>query len=149
MENIPDFLREAGWGQSTGAFDESKPAFTDDISASGEAPLEQGELPDWVRALAPEQPAETPAQEEELPDWINKIGASSLPGASESSDQPDWTNQVSQPPAQPAEGQPDWLKGFGEAEQPATPASEEPDWLKSFASEAEATPSAESAGDLD
>ena len=29
-EELPDFLRAAGWGQSTGAFDESKPAFGGD-----------------------------------------------------------------------------------------------------------------------
>jgi tetratricopeptide (TPR) repeat protein len=157
VDNIPDFLREAGWGQSTGAFDESKSPFAESEPASTGAPIEQGDLPDWVKALAPEQSAERPAQEEELPDWINKIGTSALPTASpeehrdysEASEQPDWMNQLSQPPAQPAEEQPDWLKGFGTSEQPAEPVSEEPDWLKGFGSESESSPAPATSGELD
>jgi hypothetical protein len=148
-DNIPDFLREAGWGQATGAFDESKSTFSESEPAASAAPLEQGDLPDWVKALAPEQTAETPEQEEELPDWINKIGTSALPASSESSEQPDWLNQFSQPPAQPAEEQPDWLRSSGTTEQPAVPVSEEPDWLKGFGGESEATPSAAPGGELD
>ncbi|MBN2116964.1 MAG: tetratricopeptide repeat protein [Anaerolineales bacterium] len=146
-DEIPDFLREAGWGQSTGAFDESKSVFADaeHEPAAAEQPIEQGDLPDWVKAMAPPQPAETPAEEEELPDWINKIGTSALPvpSPSESADQPAAA-------AQPAEDQPDWLKEFGVSEQPASSASEEqPDWLKSFASETEAAPSAAAGGESD
>lgn len=158
-DNIPDFLREAGWGQGTGAFDESKSVFAESEPTSPGAPIEQGDLPDWVKALAPEQPAETPPQEqeEELPDWINKIGTSALPVSSpeehrdysESGEQPDWLNQFSQTPAQPAEGQPDWLTGSGTTAQPAEPVSEEPDWLKGFGSESESTPSAAPAAELD
>ncbi|RPJ29197.1 MAG: hypothetical protein EHM33_01725 [Chloroflexi bacterium] len=155
VDEIPDFLREAGWAQSTGAFDESKSAFADAERepASAAQPIEQGDLPDWVKAMAPEQPAATPAQEEELPDWINKIGTSALPAAdpsaaSESSDESDWMRQLEQPAAQPAEDQPDWLKQFGTSEQPASAASEDqPDWLKSFADETEST--AAPAGELD
>jgi hypothetical protein len=98
--------------------------------------------------MAPQQPAETPAHEEELPDWINKIGTSALPASTEPSEQPDWMNEFSQSPAQPAEDEPNWLKGLGASEQPAAPASEEPDWLKGFGSETESTPSAASAGEL-
>lgn len=151
-DEIPDFLRAAGWGQSTGAFDESKSTFAGDEPVSGAQPIEQGELPDWVKAMAPPQPAETPPQEEELPDWINKIGTSALPVASEASDQSDWMKQLEQPAAaaQPAESQPDWLKQFGESEGPASAAAaDQPDWLKSFASETESAPSAAPTGDLD
>jgi hypothetical protein len=81
-EDIPDFLRAAGWGQATGAFDESKAAFTESEPAAGQEALTPGDLPDWIKAMAPEQPAESsPAQEEELPDWINKIDPSVLPAA--------------------------------------------------------------------
>lgn len=151
-DEIPDFLRAAGWGQSTGAFDESKSTLADDEPVSAEQSIEQGELPDWVKAMAPQPPAETPPEEEELPDWINKIGTSALPVASEASDQSDWMKQLEQPAAaaQPAESQPDWLKQFGESEGPASAAAEDqPDWLKSFASETESAPSAAPTGDLD
>src|ERR1041385_6638035 len=152
-DSIPDFLREAGWGKSTGAFDESKSAFanTEPESTAPGQPLEQGELPDWVKAMAPQQPAETPTEEEEMPDWINKIGTSSAPVPPESTDQGDWMNQLGepQPPAQPAEEQPDWLQQFGSKEEPSASSTEEqPDWLKGFANEA-ATPSATSSDDLD
>ncbi|HUF00275.1 MAG TPA: tetratricopeptide repeat protein [Anaerolineales bacterium] len=148
-EDIPEFLREAGWSQSTGAFDESKSAFADAERepASNEQPIAPGDLPDWVKAMAPEQPAETPAREEELPDWINKIGSSALPAASDSSDQPDWMSQLEQPSAQAAEEQPDWLKPPVTSEQPVASSEEQPDWLKGF--ENESTSSVASTGELD
>ncbi len=133
-EDIPDFLKAAGWGQATGAFDESKSAFAESEPASSDEALAPGDLPDWVKAMAPEQPAETSAPEEELPDWINKIDKSVLPEAAESTDQPDWMSQVEQPAAQPTEEQPDWLKQLG-SEQPAASSEEQPDWLKGFENE--------------
>jgi cytochrome c-type biogenesis protein CcmH/NrfG len=152
-DEIPDFLRDAGWRPSTGAFDESKLAFADAERepSSSEPAIEQGDLPDWVKAMAPQQPAETPAAEEELPDWINQIGASALPAAAEAADQLDWLKDSGQPPAQqPAEEQPDWLNQLAQPEQPATPAAaEEPDWLKGFGSATEPAPSDASAGELD
>src|SRR5215212_1670667 len=144
-EDIPDFLQAAGWGQSTGSFDESKPVFADAEreSASPAEPIEQGDLPDWVKAMAPQQSAPTPPQgqaqepEEEMPDWINKIGTSALPLPSESNDQPDWMSQMEQPAAQPADDQPDWLKGFEtEAESTVSPASTgDLDWLSQLSGE--------------
>jgi tetratricopeptide (TPR) repeat protein len=156
-DNIPDFLRDAGWGQATGAFDESKSPFAESEAAPTGASIEQGDLPDWVKALAPEQPAETPAQEEELPDWINKIGTSALPVSSpeeqrddsESTEQPAWMKGLDQTPAQPADETPDWLKEFGTSEQPAESVSEEPAWLKGLGSETESTPAASPSGELD
>ena len=150
-EEIPDFLRAAGWGQSTGAFDESKSALADaerEPSAAA-APIEQGELPDWVKAMAPQQPAATPAKEEELPDWINKIGTSALPVSPASSDQPDWMNQLGQPPAQPIEDQPDWLKGFESESTPATESAGELDWLSQLGEGSEAKSSEPSKNEFD
>jgi tetratricopeptide (TPR) repeat protein len=142
-EDIPDFLRSAGWGQSTGSFDESKSVFADAERepASPAQPIEQGDLPDWVKAMAPQQPVQTPPEgqepEEEMPDWINKIGTSALPLPSESNDQPDWMSQVEQPAAQPADDQPDWLRGFeSETESTSSPASTgELDWLSQLGEE--------------
>ena len=140
IDEIPDFLRAAGWGQSTGAFDESKSALTHDEPASTGQSLEPGDLPDWVKAMAPEPPAEAPGPEEELPDWINKIGTSALPVSSDSAEQPDWMSPIEGPAAQPAEDQPDWLKQLGATEQPAAPSDEQPDWLKGFENEAASSP---------
>jgi hypothetical protein len=145
-EEIPDFLKAAGWGEATGAFDESKSAFAESEPVSSDQALTPGELPDWVRAMAPEQPAESPASEEDLPDWINKIDKSVLPAASESTDQPDWMSQLDQPTAHAAEEQPDWLKQLDSAEGPAS-SDQQPDWLKGF--ENEVASSRPSTGELD
>jgi tetratricopeptide (TPR) repeat protein len=150
-EDIPDFLRAAGWGQSTGAFDESKPVFSENEPASSGQALAPGELPDWVKAMAPEQPSQTSAEEEELPDWINQIGTGALPVSPESADQPDWMSQLEaptqQPPAQAAGDEPDWLKQLGATEQPVASSDEQPDWLKGF--ENEVATSRPSTGELD
>ncbi len=162
-DDIPDFLRAAGWGQSTGAFDESKPAFTESEPASDEQAIAPGDLPDWVKAMAPEQSSETPTEDEELPDWINKIGTSALPVSSEqqseppavqpaaqpAEDLPDWMKQLEQPSAQSDEEQPDWMKEIDRPEQTAAASSDEqqPDWLKGF--ENESPTSTPSTGELD
>jgi hypothetical protein len=63
---IPEFLRAAGWGDSTGAFDESKSSFVDEPlapAAESEAvPIEQGDMPDWLKAMAPPQVTEPAAE---------------------------------------------------------------------------------------
>ena len=152
-EDIPDFLRAAGWGESTGSFDESKPIFTEEDTASPAQPIEQADLPDWVKAMAPQQSAPTPPlaeePEEEMPDWINKIGTSALPLPSESNEQSDWMNQMEQPATQPADDQPDWLKQLDSTEQPVASSDDQPDWLKGFEGEAESTSSVPSTGELD
>jgi tetratricopeptide (TPR) repeat protein len=77
-EEIPDFLRAAGWGAATGAFDESKSAFADEEAKPSES-LEQGDLPDWVKAMKPaESRTPEPEQDEEIPDWIKAIGAGAI-----------------------------------------------------------------------
>ena len=140
-DDIPDFLRSAGWGESTGAFDESKSGFTDAERepASSDAAIAPGDLPDWVKAMAPEQSTVTPTPEEDLPDWINKIDKSALPAASEPTDQPDWLNQFDQPAAQPAEDQPDWLKQLDTPQPPAASQDDQPDWLKQLDSTEQST----------
>lgn len=164
--DIPDFLRAAGWGPSTGAFDESKSVFSSEEPEAAEEALAPGELPDWVKAMAPEQPAETPAEEEDLPDWINQIGTSALPVSSDTTDLPDWMNETESPAAQAAEDSsspldqsepsaaqtaddlPDWLKQLDQTEPSEPTASvEQPDWLKGFENETET--SAPSTGELD
>lgn len=142
-EEIPDFMKSAGWGQSSGAFDESKSMFANEEPAAVE-PLAQGDLPDWVKAMKPPEPEPEPAAaaetEEELPDWINKIGTGAL-GATDS--QADWLSQPEQtqePSATLNDDQPDWLKGFGTAQESAQVAQDQPDWLKGLGSESDLAP---------
>ena len=105
-EEIPDFMRAAGWGAATGAFDESKSAFgEEDAAPSGS--IEQGDLPDWVKAMKPpESRAPEPEQEEELPDWIKAIGAGAI--ASQAFDREE-KEQPEQPQTTGGEETTQWL----------------------------------------
>ena len=168
-EDIPDFLKVAGWGESTGTFDESKSIFADEEPATPAAQsIEQGDLPDWVKAMAPQAPVQNEEKEEELPDWINKIGpAGAL--SSEVSVQPDWMSQLDEPStstspetndplgwlndvsqpepatAQPAGDQPDWLAGLdsGSDFTPQAAQTDVPDWMKEASDETPATSAAQ------
>lgn len=153
-DDLPDFLREAGWGKSTGAFDESKSAFAEEGPAAEAQPIAQGELPDWIKEMAPKPEAE-PAAEEELPDWINQIGPASVAAASAGAvtEDLDWLKQLDQPsqPAageQPSEEKPDWLKQF-EAPATSAPAAQEPDWLKDIGQESQPAPAQPASEELD
>jgi tetratricopeptide (TPR) repeat protein len=134
-DDIPEFLRAAGWGKSTGAFDESKSMFADEPELAPPESIEQGDLPDWVKAMAPPEVAQPPAEAEELPDWISKIGSGALASqaTSDLGGEPDWLGQLEQTSpsqAQPMEGEPDWLGQLEQPSQPqAQPTEEEPDWL--------------------
>ena len=130
-EGAPDWLTrmEEESGISTG--DAPPPA----AAEAGEA--QPGELPDWLKGMAPQEEAAAPARPAgNLPAWLSDMsaGAEAAPAAAE---QP-----AEEQPAQPAEEVPDWLAGMaGEtptpaafeepvaAEQPAQPAEELPDWL--------------------
>ena len=130
-ENIPDFMSEAGWEKSTGVVDEGRSAFADEetIPPTQAVPIAEGDMPDWVKAMAPPELSK-PAEEEELPDWISKIGTGVLgiPSDSISTDQP-------APFAELSGDQPDWLKQPEQDEgpaQPALPANDQPDWMKQY-----------------
>jgi len=79
QEQIPDFLRQAGWGEPNGEFQESTPAMADEAEA---APAVQADLPDWIKAMAPAAaktpppatPASTPvAPAMDVPDWLQRL----------------------------------------------------------------------------
>ena len=144
-DDIPDFLREAGWGESTGSFDESKAsAMFDDEPAAPAEPAAEGDLPDWVKAMAPQQEEAQPAEDDEIPDWINKIGtgALQLPAeeASSGDDQSDWLNGLggeSESQPETSGGDLDWMKDLGQDEQaaPDVSGSDNLDWMKDMGQE--------------
>lgn len=146
-DNIPDFLRQAGWGQSTGP--EQPTSFFDEPAAGND--LVSADIPDWLKGQMPSNPSGQPAaasdQTMETPDWLNDLGGSAAafatdanPSQSPASEIPDWLGGAQTPastpsfessPAQPAE-MPDWLSGLGqqEAAQPAANDTNDiPDWL--------------------
>jgi len=148
-DDIPDFLKAAGWGESTGAFDESKSsAMFDNEPVADAEPLEQADMPDWVKAMAPQQEEPQPAEsddDEEIPDWINKIGTGELPVPSagiSSEDDADFLYQLggetSSPETQSTDDQPDWLKGIeGDAESaPSSQPADDLDFLNALSEDA-------------
>jgi tetratricopeptide (TPR) repeat protein len=148
-EEIPAFLRAAGWGQSTGAFDESKPMFGEEPSSATSQPIEQGDIPDWVKAMAPTEATPAPAEEEQMPDWINKIGtgALSVPTPTESNEL-DWMSQLGQTsePASTSQTQEndfDWMNQLGQTPEPAPDpqtTGSELDWMNQADSSSQAMP---------
>ena len=77
---IPDWMKEAGWGPSSGEFDESQSAFSfddDDDEPETETRSEAvaGELPDWLEKIAPPDALDTSELSAEtlqgdIPDWL-------------------------------------------------------------------------------
>jgi len=120
---IPGWMREHGWGDSSGAFDEAASSISD--SAPGE--IERADLPDWIRSMAPaaqEAPAPIPPQsEQETKEFLDSLGVSSAAPAAD-----------------------DWLSNAGESPAQQTALSDDiPDWLASLSGEPaleQATPSA-------
>ena len=131
QEEIPDFLRQAGWGESSGQFQESAASFDSESESSGAV---QADLPDWVKAMAPTNdaaaatptPTAQPAPSEDTPDWLQNLGGDQNPPApapetASSADTPAWLKDLGAPvaPATPAssgtfDDVPDWLKGSNE-----------------------------------
>jgi len=164
-DEIPDFLRAAGWGESsepehpTSIFDD-EPAAADDLVPA--------DLPDWLKEQTPEaatsssEDAEPTPEAIETPDWLSGLGETEQPAAGEPADVPDWLSGLGgaeQPAESPETAQnelivpadiPDWLKDAdpGEASPPAvesagTSAEEQDDaiaWLESLAAKHGAKP---------
>jgi tetratricopeptide (TPR) repeat protein len=92
---IPTWMRDAGWSESTGETVESPITFTDKelkTLESGQIPsnneLAPAEIPDWLQEITPpestekpggmEEPASKPSAEEtEIPDWLNEANRES------------------------------------------------------------------------
>jgi tetratricopeptide (TPR) repeat protein len=144
-EDIPDFLRAAGWGESktpeqpTSIFD-SEPAGSDDLVPA--------DLPDWLKGQAPvglEKPTEPQfgsAESLDTPDWLTELGdiqsESASPEAAqvesvEEKDAPDWLNvKTAEPVITQPDDVPDWLNSLSDsktAEPAPAESGDAPDWL--------------------
>ncbi len=161
-DGIPDFLKAAGWGEST--VPEQPTSFFDEEPAGGD--LTPAEIPDWLKGQVPSNmtqptaPQPAPTQSIETPDWLSGLDSDSGSSA-KSSDVPDWLSGLgaagavaaassAQPeptPAQPG-NVPDWLSGLGDNESakpadaipPAQPGNV-PDWLSGLGDEVTPEPS--------
>ncbi len=171
QESIPDWMRSAGWTESTGESVEGPVDF-----GEGEAvaePIAQGEIPDWLKSMAPPEVLQEPTaavgepvlfgnlatstdDQEELPDWLRPLSTST-----EATDQPivdEPEPSMAKETTASQEDVPDWLQSLSgrseeealQPELPKEPIVEEsaavskglPDWLQELAPEGETESSA-------
>ena len=146
-EDLPDFLRQAGWGSSSGEAQDTASAFSQEgtIAEPLGGGAVEGDLPEWVKALAPRDedtstpPTIAPSPESDsqaspgatmsstfsadTPDWLRNLGAEepTVPASS----MPEPPSSVKETPSYSADT-PDWLRNLGaeESEQPAPPMPE-------------------------
>jgi tetratricopeptide (TPR) repeat protein len=153
MSDIPEFLRKAGWDAAASSEPEQPIAAAFEEQPGADAAIE-GELPEWVKALAPAGEDTIPAEpappsevtdvfqstagsldqalSDDTPDWLRGLGdqeAGMPEGASAESPAP-----AAAAPSLPPDA-PDWLRELGpvpseDATQPVPAADAAPDWLK-------------------
>jgi len=136
QDQIPDFLRQAGWGQLTGQFQEASSSVADETEA---APAVQADLPDWIKAMAPAAgqvpPAPPPSASVtplmDIPDWMQSLEqegpAASIPQPPPAPSASPVSPTQAPPPA-PASNDP--LGGLGKSTQEQDDAMA---WLESLA----------------
>ncbi len=158
-EELPEFLRHAGWDTASAESAETAAAFSPEHEAEtpGEAAVE-GDLPEWVRALAPTNenepisppisPASPPTGPAtgstfaaDTPDWLRELGseeptpqAPTAPTGMEASsalpmDAPDWLRGLSsEESTKPAAAEPESVMPVKET--PSALPEDVPDWLR-------------------
>ncbi len=111
-KSVPDWMRTAGWKESTGKVPEEP---VEPVMQKPAEPLEQADIPEWLRSMAPQgiqeesaTPEQVPAQPTstdagDVPEWLKGLGTVA---AAEANPEP------SRPPVVPKDANvfPDWLK---------------------------------------
>ena len=142
-DDIPDFLREAGWGKRTGASPEGPGTFDASDDSTEEPELAEGDLPDWIRAMAPgdagmadstsQELPEDDLEQDDVPDWLQGLGnvqdSSSEDEPLEQGDLPDWLAAM-KPEDETAQAGEEGVTGSADDEAV-------PDWVKSVQAEDE------------
>lgn len=147
-DDIPAFLREAGWGKDTGTYKEGPGAIGTSDESTEEPALAEGDLPDWIKAMAPSDAgdADSTSQDvtdedltqDDVPDWLQGLGdvqaSSPQERTLEQGDLPGWLAAMKPADETPQEPQPQV-----EEEVVPEPAGDEdlPDWLKPIQPEEE------------
>ncbi len=141
-DEIPEFLRQAGWGASSAP--EQPTSILDEESAGGE--LTPANIPDWLKGQEPVNavpspvPQPEPAQTIEVPDWLLDNSQTSEPA--QAGDVPEWLKEASQASVEPAQmdNTSAWLNEL-ETKQTVEPESANiPDWLSGLDKPQEAEP---------
>ncbi|HEX7540676.1 MAG TPA: tetratricopeptide repeat protein [Anaerolineales bacterium] len=121
---IPDWMRTAGWQESSGKAQEGPVDFSAQQPAE---PLAKADIPDWLKSMAPKEsteanagtelaPANPPSPGEgDAPDWLVGLGTAAADANPESS----------QPAASSQDNYvfPDWLKEMGDSASAGTAAA--------------------------
>lgn len=147
-ENLPDFLREAGWSE-VGAESAGAPSAAPQLES--ESAAVPGELPEWVKALAPTEESEASGESgvglAESVEMAQGVGSGAAPLEESSSVEsgehavPDWLERLGgreldepSPPARPVPTAGEEPQAHGATEVPAQqPAADgRPPWLKDF-----------------
>ncbi len=140
---IPDWMKSAGWEPSDGGVPETPTKF-EEAEVAGEGEISQGEMPDWLKSMAPPEAApETgaaqpwlqenpPGASDSVVTWLSETKGETpqedLSGLESALDQA--VAAKIPPGAEPAETPvPDWLQGL-EKQGPTTAELGMPDWLK-------------------
>lgn len=120
--NIPDWMREAGWEDDTGSFDESKPVFD---NKEDEDDIVPAEIPAWLEEAAPEgfnldgdSPLDNEGSEDKGSvqaliddDFISSTADIATPPAAQGM-KPDQPKKKSDSPKEPEIDIPSWLKNL-------------------------------------
>ncbi len=136
---IPEWMKEAGWGESTGEGQEVAFPFEEEQEAGAveEGEIEKGDIPDWLRGMAPsgvleDENLEGVELDENLLPWLDEVNPA--PGQ-EKVEEPPETEQIEDLQgvalSEEAEEVADWLKDLETSAEPAAPGSEGSlDWLE-------------------
>ena len=161
-EDIPEFLRKAGWGaasEAPGAEAPVEPPPPAQVAPDTSGAVE-GDLPEWVKALAPKEEPPAAAEPASPTAQQDLFEAQSPASQAFAADTPDWLRDLGPAPVQPSAADaeaassnvstlppdaPGWLRDLGPTpSQPAAPVTEAasasadvpaippktPDWLR-------------------
>ncbi|MCB9144174.1 MAG: tetratricopeptide repeat protein [Anaerolineales bacterium] len=143
---IPDFLREAGWGNATQP-EQPTSMFSDE--AAGD--IVQADIPDWLKNQEPSPSASTNAEATpaiETPDYLANLDSSFDPfsDVSAPNETPDWLKSASdETPIGTSASQddvPNWMSGLDDSSQAnfsTESKADVPDWLKGLDGDTSAT----------
>ncbi len=157
-DSVPEWMRSAGWQESTNA---AQATPTDSGESLTDEPIAKADIPDWLQSMAPtetveennskpEEPAESlSVGEDGIPNWLKPTGSLEAAGKANLSapppaepepaataDVPDWLKSMA-PSGVPGESNPQPQQTLESQPEPVEPqpAGEDktPDWLKPVA----------------
>ncbi|HEY2979645.1 MAG TPA: tetratricopeptide repeat protein [Anaerolineales bacterium] len=112
-EEIPGFLRQAGWAESSGEAEQAASPFQiENTPPISETDLAPGEMPDWLKSMSPSEPsgasmpasASASAQASDMPDWLSGSSGGFSASSSEApitpEDTPTWLRSFRDTPAE-------------------------------------------------